>query len=227
MPSPRLMASVASALPPRTRWSSAIRLIDAYANVPQLANFLHLPVQSGSDRILAAMKRGHTVLEYKAAHPQVARRSARTSASTDFIVGFPGETDEDFAATMKLCDDIGFDQSFSFIYSRRPGTPAANLVDDTPEAEKLLRLQQLQAHITANSQRISAGMLGSTQRVLVEKVSRRDAHELSGRTENMRYVNFVAPESLIGQFADVIVTEVMANSLRGRLATRSDLEVAA
>ena len=203
------------------------RLVDAFANVPKLANYLHLPVQSGSDRILSAMKRGHTVLEYKARIRKLRTVRPDISISTDIIVGFPGETERDFAATMKLCDDIGFDQSFSFVYSRRPGTPAANLVDDTPEAEKLLRLQQLQAHITANSQRISAGMLGTTQRVLVEKVSRRDAHELSGRTENMRYVNFVAPESLIGQFADVVVTEVMANSLRGRLATQSDVEIAA
>ena len=203
------------------------RLVDAFANVPKLANYLHLPVQSGSDRILSAMKRGHTVLEYKARIRKLRTVRPDISISTDIIVGFPGETERDFAATLKLCDDIGFDQSFSFVYSRRPGTPAANLVDDTPEAEKLLRLQQLQAHITANSQRISAGMLGTTQRVLVEKVSRRDAHELSGRTENMRYVNFVAPESLIGQFADVVVTEVMANSLRGRLATQSDVEIAA
>ncbi|MBK6727785.1 MAG: tRNA (N6-isopentenyl adenosine(37)-C2)-methylthiotransferase MiaB [Xanthomonadales bacterium] len=201
------------------------RLIDAYANVPKLANYLHLPVQSGSDRILAAMKRGHTVLEYKARIRKLRAVRPDISISTDLIVGFPGETEKDFAATMKLCEDIGFDQSFSFVYSRRPGTPAANLEDDTPEALKLERLQQLQALITANSQKISEAMLGTTQRVLVEKTSRRNALELSGRTENMRYLNFVAPESLIGQFADVIVSDVMANSLRGRLAVPMTAEL--
>jgi len=203
------------------------RLVDAYARVPKLANYLHLPVQSGSDRILGAMKRGHTVLEYKARIRKLRAVRPDISISTDLIVGFPGETDKDFAATLKLCEDIGFDQSFSFVYSRRPGTPAANLEDDTPEALKLERLQQLQALITANSQKISEAMLGTTQRVLVEKTSRRNALELSGRTENMRYLNFVAPESLIGQFADVIVTEVMANSLRGRLATATTTETTA
>ncbi len=196
------------------------RLIAAYANVPKLANYLHLPVQSGSDRILAAMKRGHTVLEYKARIRKLRAARPDICISTDIIVGFPGETERDFAATMKLCDDAGFDQSFSFVYSRRPGTPAANLADDTPESEKLLRLQKLQAHITANSRRISEAMLGSTQRVLVEKVSKRDANELTGRTENMRYINFAAPAELIGEFADVVVTDVMSNSLRGRLASR-------
>jgi len=203
------------------------RLVDAYARVPKLANYLHLPVQSGSDRILGAMKRGHTVLEYKARIRKLRAVRPDISISTDLIVGFPGETDKDFAATLKLCEDIGFDQSFSFVYSRRPGTPAANLEDDTPETLKLERLQQLQALITANSQKISEAMLGTTQRVLVEKTSRRNALELSGRTENMRYLNFVAPESLIGQFADVIVTEVMANSLRGRLATATTTETTA
>ncbi len=203
------------------------RLVDAYARVPKLANYLHLPVQSGSDRILGAMKRGHTVLEYKARIRKLRAVRPDISISTDLIVGFPGETDKDFAATLKLCEDIGFDQSFSFVYSRRPGTPAANLEDDTPETLKLERLQQLQALITANSQKISEAMLGTTQRVLVEKTSRRNALELSGRTENMRYLNFVAPERLIGQFADVIVTEVMANSLRGRLATATTTETTA
>ncbi len=199
------------------------RLVAAYANVPKLANYLHLPVQSGSDRILAAMKRGHTVLEYKARIRKLRAARPDMCVSTDIIVGFPGETERDFAATMKLCDDIGFDQSFSFVYSRRPGTPAANLTDDTPESEKLLRLQKLQAHITANSRRISEAMVGSTQRVLVEKVSKRDSGELTGRTENMRYINFAAPADLIGEFADVVVTEVMSNSLRGRLASATSI----
>ena len=199
------------------------RLVAAYANVPKLANYLHLPVQSGSDRILSAMKRGHTVLEYKARIRKLRAARPDMCVSTDIIVGFPGETERDFAATMKLCDDIGFDQSFSFVYSRRPGTPAANLTDDTPESEKLLRLQKLQAHITANSRRISEAMVGSTQRVLVEKVSKRDSGELTGRTENMRYINFAAPADLIGEFADVVVTEVMSNSLRGRLASATSI----
>jgi tRNA-2-methylthio-N6-dimethylallyladenosine synthase len=195
------------------------RLVGAYANVPKLANYLHLPVQSGSDRILAAMKRGYTVLEFKARIRKLRAVRPDISVSTDIIVGFPGETEKDFAATMKLCEDIGFDQSFSFVYSRRPGTPAANLADDTPEALKFERLGQLQAAITANAKKISEAMVGSTQRVLVESVSKKSEHELTGRTENMRYVNFPAPKALIGQFVDVVVTEALSNSLRGRLAS--------
>ncbi|HQW82397.1 MAG TPA: tRNA (N6-isopentenyl adenosine(37)-C2)-methylthiotransferase MiaB [Pseudomonadota bacterium] len=193
------------------------RLVDVYANVPKLANYLHLPVQSGSDRILAAMKRGYTVLEFKARIRKLRAVRPDISISTDIIVGFPGETDKDFAATMKLAEDIGFDQSFSFVYSRRPGTPAANLADETPESLKLERLHQLQAAITANSKKISESMVGSSQRILVETVSKRSAHELTGRTENMRNLSFPAPESLIGQFVDVVVTDAMSNSLRGRL----------
>ena len=192
-------------------------LIEAYRDVPQLANYLHLPVQAGSDRILAAMKRGYTTLEFKQKIRKL--RAVRTdiSISSDFIVGFPGDTDADFGKTMKLIEDVGFDQSYSFIYSRRPGTPAADLEDDTPDAVKHERLARLQARINANSTRISQTMLGSVQRVLVERHSTRDKSELTGRTENMRYVNFPGNARLIGQFVDVEITEVMANSLRGEL----------
>ena len=193
-------------------------LVDAYRDVPQLANFLHLPVQAGSDRILAAMKRGYTTLEFK--HKIRKLRAVRPdiSISSDFIVGFPGETDADFDKTMKLIEDVGFDQSYSFVYSRRPGTPAADLEDDTPDAVKNERLARLQAAINTNATRISQTMLGSVQRVLVERHSTRDASELTGRTENMRYVNFPGNARLIGQFVDVEITEALTNSLRGRVA---------
>ena len=192
-------------------------LVEAYRDVPQLANYLHLPVQAGSDRVLAAMKRGYTALEFK--HKIRKLRSVRPdiSISSDFIVGFPGETEAEFDKTMRLIEDVGFDQSFSFVYSRRPGTPAADLEDGTSDAEKHERLLHLQAAINANAKRISESMLGSVQTVLVEKTSRKDANELTGRTENMRFVNFPGPARLIGQFVDVVVTEVMSNSLRGRL----------
>lgn len=192
-------------------------LVDAYANVPQLANFLHLPVQSGSDRILAAMKRGYTALEFKQKIRKLRAVRPDICISSDFIVGFPGETDADFEKTMKLIDDVGFDQSFSFIYSKRPGTPAANLADDTPDAVKHQRLERLQATINANARRISEAMVGSVQRVLVEGPSRKNPNELTGKTENMRSVNFPAPPRLIGQFVDVTITEALANSLRGRV----------
>ncbi|MET0717332.1 MAG: tRNA (N6-isopentenyl adenosine(37)-C2)-methylthiotransferase MiaB [Pseudoxanthomonas sp.] len=192
-------------------------LIEAYRDVPQLANYLHLPVQAGSDRILAAMKRGYTTLEFKQKIRKLRAVRPDISISSDFIVGFPGETDADFDKTMKLIEDVGFDQSYSFIYSRRPGTPAADLEDDTPDAVKHGRLTRLQAAINANSTRISQTMLGSVQRVLVERHSTRDASELTGRTENMRYVNFPGNARLIGEFVDVEITEVMANSLRGEL----------
>jgi len=192
-------------------------LIEAHRDVPELANFLHLPVQSGSDRILAAMKRNHTALEYKARIRKLRAARPDICVSSDFIVGFPGETEQDFEATMKLVDDIGFDQSYSFVYSRRPGTPAASLADDTSEAVKLARLQRLQAAINLNARRIAEAMVGSVQRVLVEKTSTRDANELTGRTENMRYVNFPGHRRLVGQFVDVVITEAMANSLRGRV----------
>jgi tRNA-2-methylthio-N6-dimethylallyladenosine synthase len=193
-------------------------LIEAYRDVPQLANHLHLPVQSGSDRVLALMKRGHTVLEYKQKIRRLREARPDISVSSDFIVGFPGETDRDFDATMALIEEIGFDQSFSFIYSRRPGTPAASVPDDVPHAVKQARLERLQAHIDAHSRSISRGMVGSVQRVLVERTSKKDALQLAGRTENNRWVNFDGPASLIGRFADVRVTEALANSLRGRLA---------
>jgi tRNA-2-methylthio-N6-dimethylallyladenosine synthase len=199
------------------------RLIEVYARVPQLVNHLHLPVQSGSDRILALMKRGHTVLEYKAKVRQLRTVRPDLSLSTDFIVGFPGETDQDFAATMRLIEEIGFDHSFSFLYSARPGTPAASLPDATPLAVKKERLAQLQARLEAQAQAISQRMIGSVQRVLVDKLSRKDARQLAGRTENNRVVNFDGPTHLIGQFAEVIITEALPNSLRGRLVARLDL----
>jgi len=196
-------------------------LIEAYANVPKLANYLHLPVQAGSDRILTAMKRGYTALEFKQKIRKLRRVRPDICVSTDFIVGFPGETDMDFEQTMKLIDDIGFDQSYSFIYSRRPGTPAASLQDDTPDAVKHARLQRLQTTINANSKKISERMIGSVQRVLVEGPSRKNAQELAGRTENMRYVNFPGDARLIGQFIEVQITQAMSNSLRGRVATQA------
>ncbi|MET0225197.1 MAG: MiaB/RimO family radical SAM methylthiotransferase, partial [Dokdonella sp.] len=198
-------------------------LIDAYANVPQLANYLHLPVQSGSDRILSAMKRGYTALEFKQKLRKLRVVRPDISISSDFIVGFPGETDADFDKTMKLIDDVGFDQSFSFIYSRRPGTPAASLADDTPDAVKHARLERLQAAINANARRIGESMVGSVQRILVEGPSRKSPHEMTGRTENMRYVNFPGHARMVGQFVDVTITEGMSNSLRGRLVLAESL----
>jgi tRNA-2-methylthio-N6-dimethylallyladenosine synthase len=199
-------------------------LVQAYAEVPKLANYLHLPVQHGSDRILAAMKRGHTALEYKQKIRRLREARPDISIASDFIVGFPGETGRDFEATMNLIADIGFDQSFSFIYSARPGTPAANLRDDTPMAVKKERLQILQSRINQRAQAISDAMVGTTQRVLVEKVSKKSASQVTGRTENNRWVNFDADESLIGRFVDVVITEALPNSLRGR---RCDSQAAA
>jgi tRNA-2-methylthio-N6-dimethylallyladenosine synthase len=193
------------------------RLIDVYARVPQLVNHLHLPVQSGSDRILALMKRGHTVLEYKAKVRKLRAVRPDLSLSTDFIVGFPGETDQDFEATMRLIEDIGFDHSFSFLYSARPGTPAASLPDPTPLVIKKERLARLQLRLEANTQAISRRMIGSVQRVLVDKRSRKDARQLAGRTENNRVVNFDGPAHLIGHFVEVVITEALPNSVRGRL----------
>jgi len=193
-------------------------LIEAYRDVPQLANYLHLPVQSGSDRILAAMKRGYTTLEFKQKIRRLRAVRPDISVSSDFIVGFPGETADDFEKTMKLIEDVGFDQSFSFVYSRRPGTPAADLQDTTSAAEKHARLERLQAHINAYSAGISERMVGSVQSVLVEGPSRKDPRELTGKTENMRAVNFAGDPRMIGQFVDVTITEARTNSLRGRLA---------
>lgn len=193
-------------------------LIATYANVPELVNHLHLPVQSGSDRILMAMKRGHTAIEYKSKIRKLRQVRPDISLSSDFIVGFPGESDEDFAATMKLIDDIGFDTSFSFIYSARPGTPAAELADDTPEAVKKQRLQLLQSRIVQHAQQISRQMVGSRQRLLVTGVSKKDPGQLQGRSENNRVVNFACHDhNLIGQFVDVTITEALPNSLRATL----------
>jgi len=192
-------------------------LIEAYRDVPQLANYLHLPVQSGSDRVLALMKRGHTVLEYKQKIRRLREVRPDISLSTDLIVGFPGETEGDFQCTLDLVREIGFDQSFSFIYSQRPGTPAAGLPDDVAHAEKQARLERLQAQLNEQARAISRRMVGSVQRVLVERQAKRDVRQLAGRTENNRWVNFDGPASLISGFADVVVTEAMPNSLRGRL----------
>ncbi|KQZ60012.1 MULTISPECIES: tRNA (N6-isopentenyl adenosine(37)-C2)-methylthiotransferase MiaB [unclassified Lysobacter] len=201
-------------------------LVEAYRDVPQLANYLHLPVQAGSDRVLAAMKRGYTALEFKQKIRKLRAVRPDISISSDFIVGFPGETEADFEKTMKLIEDVGFDQSFSFIYSRRPGTPAADLEDAVSDAEKHARLSRLQATINANAMRISESMVGSVQTVLVEGPSRKDPNELTGKTENMRSVNFPAPKRLIGQFVDVVITEALSNSLRGRVLTDQTLDAA-
>jgi len=196
-------------------------LIEAYANVAKLNNFLHLPVQSGSDRILAAMKRGHTVLEYKQKLRKLRAVRPDICISTDIIVGFPGETDQDFMATMNLIADVGFDQSFSFLYSRRPGTPAAALPDEVPHDVKQRRLELLQQRLNGQARAISERMVGSRQRVLVERPAKRNPQQLAGRTDNNRWVNFdgpaVDPLGLINHFADVEITEAMPNSLRGRL----------
>jgi tRNA-2-methylthio-N6-dimethylallyladenosine synthase len=194
------------------------RLIDAYASLPRLVSHVHLPVQSGSDRVLAAMKRGYTALEYKSIVRRL--RSARSdiSLSSDFIVGFPGETQGDFDATLELIDEVGFDSSFSFIYSPRPGTPAAELADMTPRETKLARLQTLQASIEAHARTISSRMVGSRQRVLVEGPAKRNPNELAGRTDNNRVVNFTGSAGLTGEFVDVTITAALPHSLRGEIA---------
>ncbi|MEZ5565583.1 MAG: tRNA (N6-isopentenyl adenosine(37)-C2)-methylthiotransferase MiaB [Gammaproteobacteria bacterium] len=194
------------------------RLIEAYATQPKLANHLHLPVQSGSDRILSLMKRGYTALEFRQKIRRLRAIRPDISVTTDFIVGFPGESEADFAATMQLIADIGFDQSFSFVYSARPGTPAATLPDPVPDTQKLARLAVLQDRINKRSREISADMVGSVQRVLVERHSRKDPEQLAGKTSNNRWVNFDGDAGLIGQFADLEITEAMPNSLRGHLA---------
>jgi tRNA-2-methylthio-N6-dimethylallyladenosine synthase len=190
-------------------------LIDVYAEVPELVSHLHLPVQSGSDRILAKMKRGHTVLEYKSKVRRLRKLRPELSMSSDFIIGFPGETDADFQATMDLIEEIGFDQSFSFIYSARPGTPAADLPDNTPMEVKKARLKQLQDRINLQSLQISRGMVGSQQRILVTGPSRKDPGQMQGRTENNRVVNFrTDQQGLTGQLLMVEITEALPNSLR-------------
>lgn len=191
-------------------------LINAYAEVPKLANFLHLPVQSGSDKILGLMKRGYTAIEYKSKIRKLRKVRPDIRISTDIIVGFPGETDSDFQDTMNLVEEIGFDNSFSFIYSKRPGTPAANLPDDTPLEIKKQRLQQLQARLQNQARDYSQSMIGTTQNVLVTGTSKKDKTELAGRTACNRVVNFIGPENIIGQFVDVIITDAQPNSLRGR-----------
>jgi tRNA-2-methylthio-N6-dimethylallyladenosine synthase len=206
------------------------RLIDVYAKVPKLVSHLHLPVQHGCDRILAAMKRGYTSLEYKSTVRKLRAVRPQLSLSSDFIVGFPGETDEDFAKLMKLIDDVGYDSSFSFIYSPRPGTPAAALHDATPQAVKLRRLQHLQAAIETNVRRINASRVGTVQRILVEGPSRRpgkEGPELMGRTECNRIVNFVGQPRLVGQMIDVTITEAHPHSLRGEVVVGDSPALAA
>ncbi|MEQ1525824.1 MAG: tRNA (N6-isopentenyl adenosine(37)-C2)-methylthiotransferase MiaB [Gallionella sp.] len=193
------------------------RLIDMYATTPKLVSHLHLPVQSGSDRILSAMKRGHTALEYKSIIRRVRAVRPDICVTSDFIVGFPGETEQDFEATMKLIDDIGFDNSFSFLYSPRPGTPAAELQDDTPHAIKAARLKRLQDRIMEQEAAVAQAMLGTTQRALVEGVSKKDTQEMAARTDNNRVVNFSGKPDLIGQFVEVKITQVVRHTLRGEL----------
>jgi len=192
-------------------------LIEAYASVPKLANHLHLPVQSGSDRILSLMKRGYTAIEFKDKIRKLRRVRPDISITSDFIVGFPGESERDFDATLGLVRDVDVDQSFSFLYSRRPGTPAASLPDEVDPTVKQERLTRLQAQLEAQASAISERMVGTVQRVLIERSARKNAHELAGRTENNRWVNFAGPASLINQFADVVITELRAHTLRGRL----------
>ena len=198
------------------------RLIDTYTKVPKLVSHLHLPVQAGSDRILAAMKRGYTTLEYKSIVRKLRAARPDISMSTDFIVGFPGETDEDFQKTMKLIDDVEFDASFSFIYSPRPGTPALELDDNTPADVKSARLARLQKRIDELAQAVSRSMVGSVQRVLVEGTSKKDANELAGRTDNNRIVNFAGNPRLINTFVDVRITEALPHSLRGEIVIREN-----
>ncbi|MQM30832.1 MAG: tRNA (N6-isopentenyl adenosine(37)-C2)-methylthiotransferase MiaB [Candidatus Accumulibacter phosphatis] len=206
------------------------RLIEVYASVPKLVSHLHLPVQSGSDRVLAAMKRGYTALEYKSLVRKLRAARPDLSLSSDFIVGFPGETAEDFDKTMKLIDDVGFDASFSFIYSARPGTPAADLADATPAAVKLERLQRLQQRIDGLAQEVSLAMVGSVQRVLVEGLSRKDKSELAGRTDNNRVVNFASDSSdatqWLDRFVDVRISAALPHSLRGEMARQTAGQVA-
>jgi len=192
------------------------RLVDAYTKIPKLVSQVHLPVQSGSDRILAAMKRNYTAIEYRSIIRKLRLARPSISISSDFIVGFPGESDEDFEKTMKLIEDVRFDGSFTFIYSPRPGTPAANLPDETPHAVKLARLQRLQARIQELAAEYSQAMVGTRQRVLVEGVSRKSEHDLAARTENNRIVNFAGPARLIGRYVEVEITQAYPHSLRGR-----------
>ena len=194
-------------------------LIMAFGEIPKLANYVHLPVQSGSDRVLAMMKRGHTVLEYKQKIRRLREQRPDISLSSDFIVGFPGETDRDFEDTLGLIAEMNFDQSFSFIYSARPGTPAASLPDDTPMELKKDRLRRLQDLVNLQAGRISKAMVGDVQRILVEGHSKKSQDQLAGRTENNRVVNFDGHPRLIGKLVDVVITEALSNSLRARVIT--------
>ncbi|WP_090571222.1 tRNA (N6-isopentenyl adenosine(37)-C2)-methylthiotransferase MiaB [Nitrosomonas sp. Nm33] len=193
------------------------RLIEAYAKLPKVVSHLHLPVQSGADRVLAAMKRGYSALEYKSIIRRIRAVRPDISISSDFIIGFPGETDADFEATMKLVEDVNFDESFSFIYSPRPGTPAADLPDDTPHETKLARLYRLQEKIAQQAQAISQGMVGTSQRVLVEGPSKKNLDEFCGRTDNNRVVNFAAAPELVGHFINIRITAALSHSLRGEI----------
>ncbi len=195
------------------------RLIDAHAETPKLADHVHLPVQSGSDRVLAAMKRGYTALEYRSIIRKLRRVRPAIGLSSDFIVGFPGETDADFEATMSLVEEVGFDDSYSFLYSPRPGTPAASLKDDTPQSAKLERLGRLQARIDAQARGISAAMVGTVQRILVEGPSRKNASEMAGRSTNNRTVNFAGTPDMAGSFTDVRITQALSHTLRGELVS--------
>ena len=194
------------------------RLIECYGTLPKLVSHLHLPVQSGSDRILAAMKRGHSVLEFKSIIRKLRERRPDLCLSSDFIVGFPGESEADFEATMKLIEELDFDASFSFIYSKRPGTPASDYPDDVTAELKTQRLMRLQAQIEAQAQRVNRAMVGTVQRVLVEGRARKNAEELAGRTDNNRIVNFAGQPRLIGRFVDVVITQSLPHSLRGEVA---------
>ena len=196
------------------------RVVDAYTRLPKLVSHLHLPVQAGSDRVLAAMKRGYTVLEYKSLVRRLRAARPDISLSSDFIVGFPGETEADFEATMKLIEELGFDTSFSFVYSARPGTPASDLPDDTLADVKLARLARLQKRIEAHAAEISAGMVGSVQRILVEGPSKKDPNELAGRTDNNRVVNFAGNPRLVGSFVEVTITAALPHSLRGEIVVK-------
>jgi tRNA-2-methylthio-N6-dimethylallyladenosine synthase len=196
------------------------RVVDAYARLPKLVSHLHLPVQAGSDRVLAAMKRGYTVLEYKSLVRRLRAARPDISLSSDFIIGFPGETEADFEATMKLIDDLKFDTSFSFVYSARPGTPASDLPDDTPADVKLARLARLQKRIEEHAAEISASMVGSVQRILVEGPSKKDPNELAGRTDNNRVVNFAGNPRMVGHFVDVTITSALPHSLRGEIVVK-------
>ena len=198
------------------------RLIDAYGRLPKLVSHLHLPIQSGSDRILAAMKRGYTVLEFKSIIRKLKQLRPDLCLSSDFIVGFPNETDDDFEATIKIIAELNFDASFSFLYSKRPGTPASDYPDDVPLDTKSARLTRLQALIESQAQAVSQSMVGTRQRILVEGASKKNAEELAGRTDNNRIVNFAGQPRLVGRFVEVNITSALPHSLRGEAVTFED-----